>query len=74
MYTIRTVFRNVCHIPCNLSDTLDPLYNPDNYMLELRYRQLAAYRDAREHLLRSKLGTKKHYDRYVHPIVSKKDV
>lgn len=65
------VFEKVCYIPSNLSDNLDPLYNYDHYMLELRYRLKVVQRDAREHLLRSKLVTKKLYDRNMHLIVYK---
>jgi transposase InsO family protein len=67
------VFGKECRIPSNLSDTLDPLYNPNNYMLELRYRLQLAHKEAREHLLKSKLANKSLYDRNVLPFVYKKD-
>ena len=55
-------------IPSRLSSSIEPLYNPDNYSLELRYRLQVAHRDAQENLLKSKQLRKTKYDKNVNQV------
>lgn len=56
------VFGKSCNLPSSLSDRIDVLYNPDNYVLELRYRLQKASNDARKNLIKSKDLRKVKYD------------
>ena len=62
------VFGKLCSLPNNLKQNLDPLYNFDNYPLELKYRLQLSQKMARENLLSSKLKRKIYYDKYVNPV------
>lgn len=62
------VFGKQCNIPSNLKHTVEPLYNPDNYMLELKYRLQTAQKDAKRNLLNSKLDRKRYYDKNVNTV------
>lgn len=62
------VFGKSCEIPSRISSDIEPLYNPDNYSLELKYRLQTANRDARENLLKSKEKRKQKYDKKVNKI------
>lgn len=62
------VFGKQCNLPSNLKENVDPLYCPDNYALELKYRLQLAHNDAKKHLLDSKLNTKLYYDKSINPI------
>ena len=66
------VFGRICTIPVTLS-SIEPMYNPENYCNELRYRLQVAHRDARNHLILSKCNRKLSYDKNINPIVYKKD-
>lgn len=57
------VFGKLCHIPSNLSNEIDPLYNFDAYPKELKYRVQNACQDARNNLLESKYKRKEHFDK-----------
>lgn len=48
------VFDKPCNLPNNLVDKVDILYNPDDFVLELRYRIQKAHQDARKNLIKSK--------------------
>lgn len=67
------VFGRPCNIPCRISNNVEPLYNPENYSLELRYRLQVAQNDARNKLLKSKEIRKVNYDKNVKPVLYKKD-
>lgn len=67
------VFGKKCQIPSNLIKTVQPLYNPDNYALELKYRLQIAHKDAKENLLKSKELRKKYYDKLSNSVTYKKD-
>lgn len=67
------VFGKHCEIPSRLSNDIEPLYNIDNYSLELRYRLQVAQKEARESLIRTKEKRKSVYDRKVNPVTYKKD-
>lgn len=57
------VFGKSCEMPSRISSDIEPLYNTDNYSLELKYRLQVANRDARENLLKCKEKRKQNYDR-----------
>lgn len=58
------VFGNSCNLPSNLRDNVvKPLYNPDNYALELRYRLQLAWKEAHKNLVLSKLKRKDVWDK-----------
>lgn len=49
------VFGKNCELPSNLrNNRIEPLYNPDNYMQELRYRLKISNKEARENLVSRK--------------------
>ncbi|KAG7309734.1 hypothetical protein JYU34_004231 [Plutella xylostella] len=74
MYTpFELVFGKLCNLPSNLKSTqIEPLYNRDNYALELKYRLQKAHCDAHQNLVKSKETRKIHYDSYVKPVTYKK--
>lgn len=57
------VFGKMTLLPSNLIDVIDPIYNFDSYVNELKYRLQIAWRDAREKLGNSKINYKKYHDR-----------
>lgn len=65
------VFGKPSNIPCRVSNTVEPLYNPDDYCLELKYRLQVACRDARENLIKCKQIRKCSYDKNVYPVTYK---
>lgn len=67
------VFGRQCNIPNRLSNTIEPMYNPENYCSELKYKLQVAFKDARNNLLKSKCNRKVKYDKYVNPITYNKD-
>lgn len=58
------VFGKVCTLPTNLQNpsTIEPLYNPESFPLELKYRLQRAQTDARNNLIQSKEIRKYNYD------------
>jgi Integrase zinc binding domain/Integrase core domain len=64
------VFGRNSNLPSNLLRglTLDPVYNPDNYAIELKYRLQTAAKDARENLIASKEHRKSFEDRTKRPV------
>lgn len=48
------VFGKTCNVPSNIENDIDPLYNFDNYPLELKYRLQTACNEARSKLVSSK--------------------
>lgn len=48
------VFGKSCTLPSNLQNSVDPLYNFENYPLELKYRLQKAHVEARETILKQK--------------------
>lgn len=63
------VFGKHCRIPSNLlQNSVEPLYNVDNYPLELKFRLQKAQSDAKCNLYKSKHNRKDAYDMYTKPI------
>lgn len=62
------VFGKPCEIPSTVFSEIEPLYNPDDYRLELKYRLQIANRDAKENLLKNKEKRKQNYDKNVNQI------
>jgi hypothetical protein len=59
------VFGKICVLPSNIAtvqDIVDPLYNVDDYVCELKYRLQCAHKDAHENLEKSKIKRKNIYD------------
>lgn len=67
------VFGKLCEISCRLSSNVEPLYNIDNYSLELRNRLQVAQKDARENLVKTKEKRKSVYDQKVNSVTYKID-
>lgn len=65
------IFGKQCNLPSNLQNNIEPLYNYDNYPLELKFRLQKAHNDARIKLLESKNKRKVYYDKKSHPIQCK---
>lgn len=59
------VFGQIPRIPSNIQQTVDPLYNFDNYPLELKYRLQQASLDAKNNLLVSKEKRKNYFDQNI---------
>lgn len=67
------VFGKKCILPSNFTNgNVDPLYNYDNYPLELKYRLQIAQQDARKNLIDKKILRKNVYDLNCNPITYKK--
>lgn len=62
------VFGKPCEMPTRIFSNIEPLYNPDNYSSELKYRLQVANKDARENLLKCKEKRKQTYDKNVNQI------
>lgn len=65
------VFGKQCNVPSNITNTIDPIYNFDNYAIELKYRLQKSQTEARDNLLNCKLLRKTKYDNNVNPITYK---
>lgn len=57
------VFGKPSRIPQNIENQIDPIYNFDNYPIELKYRLQKAWKDARENLVKVKIKRKQTFDR-----------
>lgn len=55
-------------IPTDVKQEPEPLYNYDDYVLELKNKLQNAYKIARQNLLNSKEFTKKYYDKKIYPV------
>lgn len=67
------VFGKMCILPSNLrNNVVDPLYNQDNYALELKYRLQVASKEAYKNLVISKNKRKDSWDKKCNPIQYKK--
>lgn len=66
------VFGKPSRIPSRISDYIEPLYNPDSYPLDMKYRLQVAQQDARKNLIFSKYKRKNTYDKNVNHIEYKK--
>lgn len=62
------VFGKICNLPSNLTSDVKPLYNPENYPQQLKYRLQKSQYDARQNLISSKQIRKCKYDSYTNPI------
>lgn len=62
------VFGRPSIIPSRISQYIEPLYNPENYPLDLKYRLQVAHKDARNNLLLSKHKRKQTYDKSMNNI------
>lgn len=58
------IFGQTVRLPSNLSEGTDPLYNFNDYPLELKYRLQKACSDAKNNLVASKLKRKSTHDQY----------
>lgn len=67
------VFGRSCNIPSRVKQDVEPLYNSDNYALELKYRLQNAFQDAQNNLMSSKEKRKVQYDRYTNPVTYKEN-
>ena len=56
------VFGKNCNLPNNTLNAVDPMYNFDNYPIELKFRLQNAWKDARNNLIESKVKRKEKYD------------
>ncbi|KAG5868682.1 hypothetical protein JTB14_006569 [Gonioctena quinquepunctata] len=56
------IFGKPVRLPSNLTDAIDPLYNFENYPLELKYRWQTACSVAKYNLVESKAKRKNRYD------------
>lgn len=68
------VFGKHCNLPSNIEQNsyVDPLYNPDSYPLELKYRLQRAQAEARNNLLFNKKLRKINFDKTINSIKYKK--
>lgn len=56
-------------MPNNLQNTIvEPLYNPDSYPLELKFRLQKALSDAKDNLIQSKEVRKNSYDKKMNSV------
>lgn len=62
------VFGKLCSLPSNLNNRVDPLYNVDDYPLELKYRLQKAQEDAKQNLMNCKQIRKLYYDKNCNPV------
>lgn len=62
------VFGRQCRLPNNLENKVDPLYNADDYCLDLKYKLQVALRDARNNLIKCKEKRKDYYDLKCNPV------
>lgn len=62
------VFGRPSRMPCRVSQYVEPLYNPENYALDLKYRLQVAHQDARNNLILSKEKRKLSYDQNVNSV------
>lgn len=53
------VFGKICRLPTNVQNEIEPLYNFDDYPMELKYRLQVAAKEARETLTHTKHSRKK---------------
>lgn len=67
------VFGRTSNLPKITEEDVQPLYNPDYYPFELRYRLQVAHSDARNNVLKSKNERKNVYDKSVNPVTYAKD-
>lgn len=65
------VFGKQCNVPSNITNNIDPIYNFDNYAIELKYRLQKSQTEAKGNLLNCKLLRKTKYDNNVNPITYK---
>lgn len=62
------VFGKQCNLPSNLRSTIDPIYNFDDYAIELKYRLQKSQNDAKTNLINCKTLRKIKYDRSINPV------
>lgn len=63
------VFGKKCNIPSNLnSGIVEPLYNDNDYVKQLKYRLQVAHNDAKCNLINNKMKRKIVYDKYTKPV------
>lgn len=62
------VFGRQSKLLCRVSQYIEPLYNPDDYSLDLKYRLQVAHQDARKNLILSKEKRKCAYDKNINHV------
>ena len=60
------MFGKLTNLPSNLGVTIDPIYNFDSYISELKYRLNLSLTEARNNLLESKEKSKVSYDKRIY--------
>lgn len=65
------VFGKLCNIPSNIINNIDPMYNFNDYLIELKYRLQKSQEDARNNLIKSKENRKLRYDQTCNPVFYK---
>ena len=56
-------------LPAAITKTIDPIYNFDDYVIELKARLQNGYEKVRQNLIESKNNNKKHYDKNSKPLL-----
>lgn len=57
------VYGKKCNLPSNIGNKIDPVYNYDDYIIELKHKLQVAQKDTRETLIGNKQNRKNTYDR-----------
>lgn len=56
------IFGRQCDLPSNLVKQVEPVYNYDDYVIELKHKLQIAHKDARETLIGKKIARKNRFD------------
>jgi Integrase zinc binding domain/Integrase core domain len=55
-------------IPSNLKRKPEPVYNAEDYYMQIRYKLQRAHQIARKNMIKSKIRAKKYYDKTINPV------
>jgi len=58
------IYGRECKLPTNITTKIDPVYNYEDYIINLKNKLQTAHRDTREELLKRKQQRKEYYDQY----------
>lgn len=56
------VYGRQCKLPSNVTNQIDPIYNYEDYVIDLKHKLQTTHRDARQTLLNKKVKRKHRYD------------